>query len=158
MSEMNVRASASASARMLIAPLLISLCAACGGGDDSAGTVATTLRTETGATRQPARPYLLRPTLQCLERRGATIDRGTPRDARLRALRDLAQRTSVLVRADRQVIGLAVARTASDAALLVSLLRAPGQHRLIQRRNAVLVFEPAARRTYELSRGCLRHG
>ena len=85
-----------------------------------------------------------------------SIDTRFPRQPRLRALRDLAQRTSVLVRFRRDVVGLAVARGSSEAELLVELLRAPGAYRVLRRQNAVLVFRSGSRRTLERVFRCLR--
>lgn len=105
-----------------------------------------------------ARTYALAPTRRCLSRRGAGIGAVPADDAQLRALGDLAQRTSVLVRVDGGTVGLAIERQQANAALLAELLRAPGSpYRVEQRVNAVLVYRPASRGAAAAVRDCL-HG
>ena len=74
-------------------------------------------------------------------------------DPRLRALGDLAQKTSLQARREGETIGLAF----GDTRLLASLLRVPNDpYRLEVRRNALLMYRPAARRQATALRGCLR--
>ena len=111
---------------------------------------------ETGGTvpsPRAARPYALGPTRRCLRSGGFAVSRVTSADPRLRALGDLAQRTSLEVRREGRTLGLAL----GDAHLLESLLRVPNDaYRLEVRRNALLMFRPGDRGLATLVRGCLR--
>ena len=129
-------------------------------GDTGAGT-GTGTGTTTGTTTQgttttgprPARPYALAPTRSCLHTAGAAVSPVRSTDPRLQALGDLAQRTSLEVRLDGDTMGLAF----GDTRLLESLLRVPDDpYRLEVRRNALLMYEPAARDAAAVVRGCLR--
>ena len=81
----------------------------------------------------------------------------TDDDGQLRALADLAQRTSVLVRLRGGEVGLAVERQQANAQLLSELLRSPGSpYRIEQRANAVLLYRPASRQAAAVVRDCLR--
>ncbi len=138
----------------IIIPLII-LLTACGGESPEAGRhTPESRRNDTASAAAP--PYSLQSTTRCLQRRGMTIDRKPPTDPRLRALRDLAQRNSLVVRSNGQAVGIAVTRGAPEAALLRELLRAPGQHEVTLRRNAVFVFRPAAEATFDIAEACLR--
>ena len=134
---------------------LISLLTACGGESPDAGRhTSEGGRNDTASATAP--PFSLQSTTRCLLRRGMTIDRKPPTDPRLRAVRDLAQRNSVVVRSKGQAVGVAVTRGTPEAALLRELLSAPGQHRVTLRRNAVLVFRPASEATFHIVEACLR--
>ncbi len=99
--------------------------------------------------------YALQPTLRCIKRRATLMT--APADDRLRALRDLAQRTSALVRFQRQEVGIAVVESEAHAKLLADLLVAPDDpYRIVLRRNAVLLFLPRARVAFRFAAGCLR--
>lgn len=103
--------------------------------------------------RSPARPYALAPTRRCLRSRGASVSKVRSTDPRLRALGDLAQRTSFQIELRGMRLGLAF----GDARLLASLLRVPDDpYRIEVRRNALLMYRPAARRQAAVVRACLR--
>ena len=105
------------------------------------------------ATTQPPPPYSLVATQHCLRAAGFTTSRITSSDPRLRALGDLAQRTSLAARRDEHVLGLAF----GDARLLSSLLEVPNDpYRLETRRNALLLYRPAARAVAVAVVECLR--
>jgi hypothetical protein len=104
-------------------------------------------------TPPPPRAYALGPTRRCLEDAGFAVSKVRSADPRLRALGDLAQRTSLEARRDGKTLGLAF----GDTRLLASLLRVPNDpYRLEVRRNAVLMYRPSARDAATLLRGCLR--
>jgi hypothetical protein len=85
-------------------------------------------------------PYLRTATTACLIRRGAVVGRVRPTNARLRALRDLAQKNSMQVRFRGATVGIAFGRSTNDAGLLFELLQVPKDPlRLEQLRNAVLL-------------------
>jgi hypothetical protein len=120
---------------------------------------ATTEETQTdtsgpAVTTPPApQAYALGPTRRCLEDAGFAVSKVRSADPRLRALGDLAQRTSLEARRGGQTLGLAL----GDTRLLASLLRVPNDpYRLEVRRNAVLMYRPSARDAATLLRGCLR--
>lgn len=127
------------------------LLAGCGGSDDDgAGRPAAT------TTARPLPLYELAATRRCLTGTGAVVRRLDADAGRLRALRDLAQKTSYEVRVDGTRIGLVIAASVADARLLEMLLRAPGDtYRLERRRNAVLMYRNADRRRVAIVRGCL---
>ena len=105
----------------------------------------------------PVPVYRLGATVACLKARRVAIGAIDPIDKRLRAMRDLAQRTSRQARAGRQTVGFVVGRTANDATLLVELLRVPKDpYRLERSGNAVLLYRPAAARLRSIVRSCLR--
>jgi hypothetical protein len=108
--------------------------------------------TSTTATPPPP-PYALGPTRRCLEAAGFAVAPVRPSDPRLRALRDLAQRTSLQAGRDGRTLGLAF----GDAELLASLLEVPNDpYRLEVRRNALLMYRPLAKREAAVLRSCLR--
>ena len=85
--------------------------------------------------------YALQPTLRCLERRPRLAVSTTATTPRLQALRDLAQRTSVIAQLEGESVGIAVVQSSAHASLVAELLRAPEDpHRIVRRRNAVLLF------------------
>ncbi len=130
-----------------------SLVVGCGNGE-SAGTptLSQPLATTTEPRKNPAR-YALGPTRSCLEERGAAVSPIRPADPQLRALRDLAQRTSLEVRFRGETVGLAF----GDAKLLAELLRVPDDPYLVDvRRNAVLMYRPSARAEARVVQSCLR--
>lgn len=143
--------------------------AACGGSDESdavppeALTTTTDARAETNGangtkvstTESPESgpPYALGPTRACLGKAGAAVSAIRSNEPQLRALGDVAQRTSLEVRVDGQTVGLAF----GDTRLLASILVVPDdQYQLEVRRNALLMFRPAARSLAADVRACLR--
>lgn len=109
--------------------------------------------TETTTAAVPERPYALAPTRSCLLAAGAAVSPVRATDPRLRALGDLAQRTSLEVRLDGRTLGVAF----GDAVLLESLLRVPDDpYTLEVRRNALLMYRRDAREAAGILRGCLR--
>jgi 8-oxo-dGTP pyrophosphatase MutT (NUDIX family) len=97
--------------------------------------------------------YSLAATRRCLEEAGLLVGPVGTRDPRLRALGDLAQRTSVTVMSGGEVVGLAF----GDAELLADLLAVPDDPYTIETRgNAVLLYRPAARPQAAAVRRCLR--
>lgn len=120
---------------------------AVGDGALGAGSPAAT-RAEAASPR-----YQLPATRRCLVGRGAAVSTSRPSDTRLRALRDLAQHTSVVVRLDGRSVGLAL----GDTELLVDLLRVPNDpYRVDVRGNAVVMYRPVARPQADVVRSCLR--
>ena len=74
-------------------------------------------------------------------------------DARLQALGDLAQHTSLEIRRGRGVVALAI----TDVELLAELLVVPDDPYSIETEgNALLMFKPAARALARSVRNCLR--
>jgi hypothetical protein len=123
-------------------------------GETGPGSTATSARGTVTASG-PARvaPYRLVPTRACLRSAGADVSAIWSRDVRLRALGDLAQRTSLQVELDDKTLGLAF----GDARLLESLLRVPNDpYRLETRRNAILMYRPATLEQARVVLGCLR--
>jgi hypothetical protein len=107
--------------------------------------------------RASGAPLSLTRTVTCLRHRGAVVGRVKPGNRRLRALRDLAQKTSVQVTLRRVVVGVAFTRSTSDATLLFELLRVPNDPlRLEQRRNVVLVSPKTASAARSAVLNCLR--
>ena len=124
----------------------------------TAGTAAAI--TGAGSTRPPAshpatprRPYALAPTRACLKDAGFAVSKVRSTNPSLRALGDLAQRTSLELRLDGQALGLAFA----NATLLADLLRVPDDpFRLEVHRNALLMYRPSARTQAHIVIDCLR--
>lgn len=101
--------------------------------------------------------YRKAPTVACLRQEGVAIAPIKPIDRRLRALRDLAQKTSWQARKGSAVVGASLSRNADDAQFLLELLRVPrDRYRLVARGNAVLLYLPAASGLAAVVRGCLR--
>jgi hypothetical protein len=118
-----------------------------GGGDSEASP------TGPSGTTEITPRYALGPTRRCLMARGARIAALRSDDPRLKALGDLAQRTSLAVRLDGRTVGVAV----GDVALLVDLLRVPDDpYTLEVRGNALLMYRPEARAQADIVRDCLR--
>jgi len=91
-----------------------------------------------------AAPYALAAAEACLRARGASVQPLRPRDAQLRALRDLAQRRSLEVHIDGALVGAAVAPDAAGAELLVELLQLPNSpYEIVRRGNVVVLRRPA---------------
>ncbi|MBA2643093.1 MAG: hypothetical protein H0U82_09225 [Actinobacteria bacterium] len=127
---------------------LAAVAAACGDGGASAGTTAVALPTE---------QYSLAATSRCLRTKDATIGPLRPRDARLRAMRDLAQRTSREVRLQGDIVGIAFQRDEAAASLLIELLRIPSDpYRLVQAGNVVVMSRRADRAAHSVVVNCLR--
>ena len=109
------------------------------------------------SARSVAMPYGLQATSRCLSRVPGVSVTKVSTNRRLRAMRDLAQQTSVVVRFRQHRVGLAVLPNAAQARLLAELLRAPRDpYRIVLRRNALLFFLPSAQVAFELTAGCLR--
>jgi hypothetical protein len=111
-----------------------------------------------GAAAQSAltEAYGKGPTVSCLRGKGAAVTAVTPANRRLRALRDLAQKTSWQAKLGGDVVGVAIGRSAGEAAMLVDLLRIPNDRYRIERRdNAVLLYAPASADLAQVIRGCL---
>jgi pyruvate/2-oxoglutarate dehydrogenase complex dihydrolipoamide acyltransferase (E2) component len=107
------------------------------------------------ATTAPTAPrsYALAPTRRCLLDAGFAVSKVRSTDPRLRALGDLAQRTSLELSRDGQTMGLAF----TDTQLLMSLLQVPNDPYLLEaRRNALLMYRPAGRAQAKVVFGCLR--
>ena len=119
-------------------------------------TSATTGQAKTGPTTTsapPLSPYELAPTRRCLRSAGVEVSAVRSTDSRLRALGDLAQRTSLELKFGGRGLGLAF----GDARLLRSLLLVPNDpYRLEVRRNVLLMYPPSARDEAALVRRCLR--
>ena len=143
-------------AAAVVAASAISACGGDDGGDRSAQARRESIEAANDSRSTPPPTHLLRPTLQCLERRRLSVDMRLPADPRLRALRDLAQKKSVVVHVGQARLGLAVTSGVSEAELLVELLSAPGPYGILRRRNAVVVYRRGQRsEAVELTR-CLR--
>jgi hypothetical protein len=113
----------------------------------------TAAATTAAATPPSLPPYTLAATRRCLISAGFAVSPIRSDDQRLRALGDLAQRTSLELRLAGQTLGLAF----GDTRLLASLLAVPNDpYRLEVRRNALLMYRPTARREAERVRDCLR--
>lgn len=125
---------------------------------DSSSTAATDVQTESigggaGTAAAPLKPYLLERTRTCLRAKGFTVESIRSSDPRLRALGDLAQKTSLQVERSGRTIGIAF----GNARLLESLLRVPDDpYRLEVRRNTLLMYRPGARNEAAVLRSCLR--
>lgn len=129
------------------ASLLVSAAVAVGSAESSTRSAPATT----------ASVYRLNPTVSCLKGRGVAIRVIDPVDRRLRAMRDLAQKTSRQARKGKQVVGLAFGRTTNDAILLVELLRIPKDvYRLERKENVVLLYRPTASNLRSTVLACLR--
>lgn len=107
-----------------------------------------------GESPEAGAPYSLAATQRCLRAAGADVSAIRSPNPRLRALGDLAQRTSVQVQLDGDTLGLAF----GDALLLGSLLRVPDDpYRLEVRRNALLMYESGTEDGAAVVRRCLRN-
>ena len=110
-------------------------------------------RSTAATTTAPPEPYSLGRTRACARAEGFTVAPVRSTDPRLRALGDLAQQTSFQAERGGMTLGVAF----GDARLLESLLRVPDDpYRLEVRRNALLMYRPAARGQAAVLRGCLR--
>ena len=124
-------------------------------GEQSSGSTIPVLTTgPTSPTPNLAPPpYELAATRRCLRSAGVAVSPIRSTDPRLRALGDLAQRTSLELHLGGQTLGLAFA----NAQLLADLLRVPDDpYRMQVRRNALLMYPPAARGQVEIVLSCLR--
>jgi hypothetical protein len=118
------------------------------------GGCKSTDRTTTTAASQPpdptAAPFEQRRTLDCLRRAGATVARLEPANSELRAVRDLAQRTSFQVQVDGELVALVFGRDVAAAVLLEELVAVPDSAYATTRRGNVVVLyrrdEPSALR------------
>ena len=110
-----------------------------------------------GAPKGTQTPYAEQATVACLKHRGAVVGRIIPTNRRHRAMRDLAQKTSVQAKLRGVVIGLAFSRSTSSAGLLFELLTVPRDPlRLEQQRNVILLSPKTATRARATVVGCLR--
>ena len=122
---------------------------------------ATTRTTSSGysasSAAEPRRTFRLGATAACLRARSTIVTLIVHADRRLRAMGDLAQKTSRQVRSGRQVVGVAFGRTTNDAVLLVDLLRVQNDpYRLERKGNVVLLYARSSERLRATVRGCLR--
>jgi hypothetical protein len=133
-------------------------CLVVGGCSDDDPPPAATSSARSEPARTSVRPtYLLAPTLRCLERSTRISTTRETQEPRLRALRDLAQQTSVIASVGAETVGLAVVASPAHARLLADLLKAPDDpSRIAVRHNAVLVFLPRARAASNEVAACLR--
>jgi hypothetical protein len=102
-------------------------------------------------------PFAQQATVACLKSHGAVVSRIRVTNRRLRALRDLAQKTSIQARVKGAVVGLAITRSAAEASFLYELLQVPRDPLRLERvRNVVLLSpkRPVAARLVVIS--CLR--
>ena len=131
-----------------LAVLLLAALPGCAGGNGSAATTQAV---------EPAVRHTLTATSRCLRAKGATIRRLRPLDPRLRAMRDLAQRTSHEVRVRGKIVGVAFQRDEADARLLLELLRVPNDpYRLVRDGNVVVMSRKPDRAAHATVVGCLR--
>jgi hypothetical protein len=139
-----------------VATAVLVACVAGCGGSSEAGASTTGVDVPTAApntSSAPARAYSLAATRRCLVAAGLSVGPVGKPNPRLQALGDLAQRTSVAVRSGRNVVGLAF----GNAEFLAELLAVPNDpYRIETRRNALLLYLPAARATATAVRACLR--
>jgi hypothetical protein len=117
----------------------------------------------TAGTAAPSRSAAMAPLFRrsavtaCLRRGGVTVGPVRPANSRFRALRDLAQRTSLEARLRGDAVALAFGQTEADAELLVELLRVPRDpYRLVRRRNVVFLQRPGTGPARTAVAGCLR--
>ena len=102
------------------------------------------------------RIYHRAPTVSCLKEKRVVVTTVVPADRRLRALRDLAQKTSWQAKLGSRVVGVSINRTAADAELLLELLRVPNDaYRHERSANAVLLYRPSAAPLARTIRACL---
>jgi hypothetical protein len=133
------------------AALLASAAVLAGYGTGEAASTAPATTVE----KNPA--YALAPTSRCLKSRGAKVGAVQPRDERLRALRDFAQRRSVQAVLQKKVVGLAFLKSPAEARIIAELLKVPDDpYRLVRRGNAVLMYKPSAKKTFDAAVSCLR--
>ena len=138
--------------------LLLAAAAGCGGDSTNgaaslAASTASAGTSGTAAAPTPAKRYSLAATRRCLRNAGLRLSGVDKTNPRLQALSDLAQRTSIFVRVDGKVIGLAF----GDAGLLAELLAVPRDPYTIETRgNAVLLYPRSARLQASAVRRCLR--
>jgi hypothetical protein len=132
----------------------------CGGSSRAEASTSEAQTSMVGtAGSAPAQPsaspprYTLAATRRCLVASGFRVGPVGKPNPRLQALGDLAQRTSIAVRAGGQVVGLAF----GDAKLLAELLAVPNDtYTLETKGNAVLLYAPSARVQASAVRRCLR--
>ena len=127
-----------------------------GAGAGVAAHTAVSSATRSGSA-DAAPVYRKAPTVSCLRQKGIVVAAIKPVDRRLRALRDLAQKTSWQAKKGSRVVGASINRSVDDARFLLDLLRVPNdRYRLDSRGNAVLLYLPAASSLATVVRGCLR--
>jgi hypothetical protein len=101
--------------------------------------------------------YAMAPTRRCLVKLGAVVGRVRASDARLRALRDLAQRNSFQAMLGGRTVAMAFGRDVAAAQLLVELLTVPRDpYRLTRRANVVFLYRPRSRQAFSRAASCLR--
>lgn len=123
------------------------------GADDSATTAAGSTAGAATTTAPSPRPYSLAATRRCLLSSGFSVSPVRTQDVRLRALGDVAQRTSLELEANGATLGLAF----GDTRLLIGVLRVPDDpYRLVADRNALLMYRPADKDAAGRVRRCLR--
>ena len=113
--------------------------------------------TQAAVAASTGSPYARRATVACLQARGAVVGPVRPANSRLRALRDLAQKTSVQAKIGTAVVGIAFGRSDSDALFLIELLSVPKDPLQLERqRNVVLLYPKTASAAHSAVVGCLR--
>jgi hypothetical protein len=126
-------------------------------GLSGAGSVPVTAATSSSANGVAAPSYRKAPTVACLRRQKVVVTGIAPADRRLRALRDLAQKTSWQAKLGTRVVGVSLNADTSSAELLEELLRVPRDpYRLERRSNALLLYKPTALPLARIVRTCLR--
>ncbi len=118
---------------------------------------ASSTRADASSSPGRAQAFALQPTVRCLTRAGGRVTAIPARDADLKALHDLAQRTSRKLVLRGQTIGFAVVDSDATATLLIELLDRPSTGFLAARRaNAIFLYRPANRRALNAAVACLR--
>jgi len=108
-------------------------------------------------TATSTRPFTLRATTACLGRRHVAVGRVQATNRRMRALRDLDQKTSRQAKLRGFVIGIAFERSIADAKFLFELLQVPNDPLRLERvRNVVLLSPHRAAAERAAVVGCLR--
>jgi hypothetical protein len=134
----------------MAATVAIGLSTGCDAETDSSHPEDSTATQQATTTIEPR--YSLAPTRRCLEDEGFVARPISGDDPRLQELSDLAQRTSLEIRRDGELVGLAL----GDAELLADLLAVPNDLYTIETHgNAVLLYLPTARATAGAVRRCL---
>jgi len=100
--------------------------------------------------------YTLTATKRCLMARGVKVTAVQTTDVRLKALHDLAQRTSIQATSKKGTVGIAFSRSARDAASLASLLQVPKDpYHVVLRGNALLMFKTRSKPAFDAVVACL---
>lgn len=143
------------SVRRYLAPLgVATVLTTLGGCRDGAESQPSSQTQPAGAAQANLSPAAV--TL-CLQTDGVLIGDVQPRDARLQAFHDLAQKTSFEARLGQRSVAVAVAATAGDAQLLAELLQVPDDpYRVVVNGNVVIMYQADAEDTYRSVVRCVR--